>query len=175
MILEAVRIHSRWFADATNGANAMLAALTLDESDSRPGPFETIVDEMSDGDVARDSLPAASSSLSVSCDAVRNLDGIVQVITGEGDVQMRIRAAVDNAKTADARVDISYRLRAALRSFRLLMRDDHAAARTRNGIYLETCSQITTAIETVRDPDGNPFIVGYLLPTIRLRELTPYG
>ena len=174
MILEINRIVSTWLNGATYGANAMLATVPLDTGDAVPADFALITDETQNGDVARDELPPESPSLSVSVDVAENVDGQVQVVTAEGDVKLRLRVGLDNAATADGRRDLSYYLRAVARSFRELMRDQHADDRMRNGVCLESCSTLTFAIVNAKDQQGSSIVTGYVLPTVHVRDTKPY-
>lgn len=172
MILEANRMLSDWFQVATYGVNALLASTPRDAGDGQPTNLATITDETRDGNVARGELPATLPALAISVDHIKDLDGMVVVITRDGKLHVRLRVGVDNAVTEDAIRDLSYYLRTVIRSFRSFFEHaDPATQRTRNGVYLETCLDMAEQIAVTKDPAGNTIISAYVLATIQLRDL----
>lgn len=174
MILETARMVSEWLADPLGGVNALLASTPRDPGDAEPADLATVTDETNDSDVARGDLPANLPAVAVSIDSIQDLDGQVMTITADGHVKVRIRVAVENPTTADAVRDLSYYLRTVQRSFRRFMAlDANDPARTRNGIYLESCLSMQLAIVWTKDQVGGSTVAGYLFPILQLRDLAP--
>jgi hypothetical protein len=176
VILEANRIVADWLDDATDGVNALLATTPLDAGDTVPVDIATIADETRDNDVAREELPATLPGIAVSVDAVPLMEGQVMVVSRDAKVKLRVRIGVENADSAEGKRDLSYYLRTTLRSLnRLFDAEANDAARTRNGMYLETCEEMTAAIAKTKEPSGNVVVCGYVLLTIQMRDLNPRG
>lgn len=174
MILEPDRMTAEWFRGATNGINALLSSTPRDAGDPQPANVATITDETSNGEAARGELPTTMPCVAVSVDVIEDLDGQVQQVTADGRVKLRIRIGVENANSAEAVRDLSYYVRTVQRSFRRFMASDASdAARTRNGIYLETCLDMKAAIVWTKDQPGGPIVAGYVFPTLQLRDLVP--
>jgi len=173
MILEADRIVADWLA-GPNGVTAQLAVIPLDAGDSAPVAIATVADETRDGMAARNEPAQPYPSVTVSVDALTDLDGVAQVVTADGDMKVRVRIAVDSNVTENAVRDVSYYLRATIKSLRLLCADAHSASRIRNSVFLETVLAMVEAIDFPKpDQAATTVISGYVILTMRLRDQAP--
>lgn len=133
---EPIRIVSTWLADATNGVNAVLAALTIDAGDVRP-TVTVITDATSNEDVARGSAPTILSgqgALSVSYDGSADSTPNSTGANNNGTCDLLVRYDGRHSSAAAAQIAAGYVLRAAYISLNRLWKKD--AARQRNGVEL---------------------------------------
>lgn len=146
MRLGAVRIVADWLKDDTSGYAAVLAALPLDGSDTRPTTVadSRILDETRDANAAFgrfDGLFTPSNTspvLMVSCTDVV-YDPAIPIQVGayaEAMVTVVVRYAQRKVGAAANMADGNYATLAILGSLRALFLNDNVASRQRNGVEL---------------------------------------
>ena len=177
MKLEAMRCIRDGLADATNGINAKLAALTLDGADTRPAN-PTRAFDVDDAWVARRSLNAEDTSVTLPALAVFQFEplqvGNAEILTVVRDASVRVAFAylLKKQDSDEAVRDGLYFNRALLRWFAWFMSNDQTSAfRTKNGIIIRTVTDIVQP-DVVEDW-GAAVCTAVTFGTFHLRETSP--
>lgn len=137
MRLETIRMNAAAADDATIGVNAMLAALPLDGSDTRP-PNVTIYNQVDHPWVARRAINLPGDAVTFPALAILAQPSTVhQVMTSVRDAEIPIVFAyLVKADTAVNQRHASYTTRALMRFLRLFTDNAGASFRARNGVQL---------------------------------------
>ena len=178
MILETVRIVSDWLGGSTYGLAPMLAAVTLDGSDTRP-TVPAIYDETRNGPAARRKIPAKPSLVIRQTGEGAQLNGEPFPVAGprDADVHLGVWYADSESASEIGNQGAHYVLRAAAQSLRLLTSSTGAAgaaavtARNRNGIQLLLCKSLS--LVTAYEPLEDGILLGAVLATYHVRDTNP--
>jgi hypothetical protein len=168
MIIESARLICDWLNDGTNGVNALLPSTPLDAGDAPPINLASIVDCTRDTYAASGRLPAALPGLAIMVLPVENLAPHITVADAEGDVRLAIRLGMTSAQTEAGFAASSYYLRTIVRSLRRFNAAD-PTLRTRNGIYLEGCHEMS--LVQLWDKQEDAVITGAVLLTFHTRDI----
>lgn len=184
MRLELLRISADWMKHATLGVNAKIPGVPRDAGDAEPpaiaawtpdgGAATIAVFNQADHDwVFEKKAPPAVPALYIACEMP--LEVIGEVFSTQRrtirDVTILILYITEKSDKAIALRDGEYTLRAAVRSWRELMRNDNAAARTRNNI----CIEITSTVQyvPVTEAVGSHRLAGALVLSVRAIDAAP--
>lgn len=138
MILEVARICSDWFQHEEHGVNALLPSTPRDAGDVEPPRIRSFLDFTRHDDavllqpVEGTQLPA----LQLRVRFADRLEAQTPTPLAECVADLFVRITTADHEAARAHQDQLYTLRACLRSFRRLLLNEHAAARTRNQVQL---------------------------------------
>jgi hypothetical protein len=178
MKLETVRLVKAALADVTYGINAMLAALTLDGSDTRPANPTVYTDvdhkwvarrKVDDVDTAAITFPALAVFQFA---PLRCVDVEVRTIVRDADVQIAFAYVVRKQDSAAAVRDALYFNRALLRWFKWFEANDQTSSfRTKNGVTLRLLQELTQ--DDVDEDWGSVNCIAATIATWRVRENSP--
>lgn len=184
MRLELCRITADWMKHATLGINAKIPGVERDAGDAVPpdvaawtpesGPATIAVFNQADHDWVLDKkAPPASPALYVVAEMPIEMVGEVMTIQRrtERDGVVMVLYITDKSDKAVALRDGEYTLRAATRSWKELMKNDNAAARTRNNICIEATTTITYV--PVTEAVGSHRLAGALVINCRAIDANP--
>lgn len=146
MELETIRMCAIAAADPTIGVNAMLAALPLDGTDTRPDPV-TIYNSVDHGWVARQVAPEDGGGVTFPALAILIAEPIafdeVHTVTRDGHLPVGFAYVQNLSDSAKGKRDALYTNRAVLRFLTRFASNASAALRQRGGIGLINPSSTT--------------------------------
>lgn len=173
MILEPIRIISDWLNSDVKGFNDVVKDIPCDLDDvNLRKPCAFIADSSRDDRVARMDDPPSVPALYVTSDGPLNAEGEVKTIYRDSDTtSVAIRYVMKGCDTAAANAQVMYALRAVVRSLRELMRNENAPSRTRNGIYIESCLNLTFG--RVEEGAGSSVVAGAVVAVFKVRDKSP--
>lgn len=178
MKLEVVRLIKAGLADATNGINAKIAALTLDGTDTRPSNPNRYFDvdhkwvarrHIGDDDALTITFPALAVFQFAPLTAV---DPEVSTVVRDVDIQIAFAYLIKKQDSAEAVRDALYFNRALLRWFHWFMSNDQTSAfRTKNGVIVRWVQEL--AQDDVFEEWGAADCIAATIATLRCRETSP--
>lgn len=178
MKLEVVRLIKAGLADATNGINAEIAALTLDGSDTRPSNPTCYYDVDHKWVARRHIDDADSSNITFPALAVFQfapllvVDPEVQTVVRDVDLQIAFALLLNKQDSAEAVRHALYFNRALLRWFAWFMANDQSSSfRTKNGVIIRSVTELTQ--DDVQEEFGAADCVSATIATFRVRETSP--
>lgn len=175
MKLETVRLIKSGLADATNGINAKIGALTLDGTDTRPANPTRYFD-VDDKWVARRRIDDDELSV-VTFPALAVFqfaplvvaDPEVHTVVRDAEIQVGFAYLIKKQDSAAAVRDALYFNRALLRWFAWFLSNDQTSAfRTKNGVIIRTVTEITQ--DDVFEEWGSADCIAATVATFRARE-----
>jgi hypothetical protein len=176
--LETVRLIKAGLADATNGINAKIAALTLDGSDARPSNPSRYFDvddkwvarrQIDDGDTSNITFPALAVFQFA---PLHVLDPEVQTVVRDVEIQIAYAYLVKKQDSAEAVRDSLYFNRALLRWHTWFMANAQASGfRTKNGVIIRYTTELTQ--DDAHEDWGSVDCIAGTIATYRVRETSP--
>jgi hypothetical protein len=172
MIVETIRMVADWLDDVDHGANVKLAAVTVDAGDPQPPDVLSVADPTRDQRCAQYKEPLNLPALYVHVDGPAVGAGEVATVNRDfTSVVVAIRYLVRNPETMEAARDTLYALRAIVLCMRELLKNENAAARERNGVYIVACTAV--AFGPWREAVGSAVATGVATFTLNVRDKTP--
>lgn len=177
MYLETALMIKDGLADATNGLNAHIAALTLNGSHTRPANPNRYFDiehnwvarrEVNEDDTATVTFPALAV---FEAEPTQILDQEPMTDVRDAEVRVALAHLVKKQPSAATVRDALYAQRALLRWFTWFMRNDQSGAfRTKNGIIIRTIPEGGLLQERVHEEMGAAVCVASTTATFIVRE-----
>lgn len=184
MRLEVVRMVADWLRDPTNGVNAQIPNVPLDEGDEMP-PLIPVV-ESEDGEapaiydatrhewVARRQDPPNLPCLYITTEGPVDLNG--EEMTGtyndtETGMVVAVRYLVAEADLQKGIAAGEYTLRAVKRAMKVFMAQEHDADRTRNFICIYALDRVS--YHPVVEGVGQSRVAGALTLEFNVRDAAP--
>lgn len=174
MKLETMLCIKDGLADATNGINAKIAALTLNGSDTRPANptrgFDTedawVANRQWNADDPGVTLPALAVFQAA---PIRVIDVEPETIVRDVELQLVYAYLVNKQDADEVMRDGHYFIRALLRWHTWFMRNDQAGSfRTRNGIIIRTTQDLSP--DDAREDFGAAVSIASVTATYIVRE-----
>lgn len=173
MELETIRSCAAGAADGAHGINAQIAALTLDGADARPANV-TLYTSLTAGWVARRTFAIAGLNVSLPAVAIyvgdsAELEPEVATVYRDGHFPVVFAYLDEKSASETGTLNALYTNRAILRFLTWFNHNAQAATvRTRNGIIVQACTNLTQApIAAVK---GDVFIGAITQATFKVRE-----
>lgn len=171
MMLDVARCLVSWLQDGTYGVAALLAGASVARDVGDPLPtIATITDEFSDKRVAAGRLPELLPALVVDVAGVSVVENQVVMDQGDGQIVARVRYGAAGVDLAAAKEAGSYVMRAVAQSIRILNRQQHEAARTRNSIRFRPASNGAVDVRPYLETIEDTVVTGLCVVTYDLRD-----
>ena len=175
MILGPIRAVATWLDDATYGANAQIANVTLDGDDAAPDPYLSVKDETNDGIVTLSTVPKDEPTPLLLVWQYGELEGegnVTLATQQDGVLEIAIADIVKTSQAADGDRDAHYRMAAVRKSLNILHLNDHVDDRLRAGVQIRN-GGITWRITRPDIVLDGAIVAAGIIVQYNIRELNP--
>lgn len=175
MILGPVRAVAAWLDDATYGANAQIANITLDGADSAPKAYAAILDETTSGIVALSTVPkdqATPVCLIWQYGEGQGEGNVVLASQQDSTLEIAIADIIRNSEAQNGLRDSHYRIAAVRKSLNILHGNDHDSDRLRTDVQIRNGGIQWRLTRPRIELDGVVVAAG-LIVQYNIRELNP--